>query len=129
MTIRKAAEAAGVGVETIRYYERQGLIQQPPRGTGYRQYTDEAVDRVRFIKRAQALGFTLPEIYELLELTQRPGTTPADIRERAEEKLRTVSAKIQGLQAIQSTLQHLTAACKECQTLDRCPILESLLGS
>jgi len=76
MTIGKLAKRAGVGVETIRFYERKGLLPEPPRRySGYREYPESAIDRVRFIRRAKELGFTLKEIGELLELRIRPGTT------------------------------------------------------
>ncbi len=88
MTISRAAEQAGVGVETIRFYERRGLIDQPPQplGGGYRVYDDALVGRVRFIRQAQELGFSLHEIGELLSLWADPAADCADVRARAAAK-------------------------------------------
>lgn len=84
LTIGKVARLAEVGVETIRFYEREGLIEEPSRGeSGYRQYPKETIQRLRFIKRAKDLGFTLREIKELLALRLDPGTTCGDVRRRA----------------------------------------------
>lgn len=127
LKIKRAAELSGVGVETVRFYEREGLIPEPPRsGSGYRQYPPEAVRRIRFIKRAQALGFTLPEIRELLDLTRLPETTPADIRNRAQTKIKTIDQKLQVLQTMRATLARLVEACHGTGPLSNCPILESL---
>jgi MerR family transcriptional regulator, copper efflux regulator len=127
MTIKKTAELAGVGVETVRFYERENLIPAPPRtASGYRQYSPEAVDRIRFIKRAQALGFSLPEVRELLCLSDQPGTTPADIRDRAQRKIRNIELKIEQLQRMKNSLQRLTEACHGHGPLSECPILEAL---
>jgi MerR family mercuric resistance operon transcriptional regulator len=99
MTIGKAARKAGVGVETIRFYERKGLIDRPPRPNvgGFRVYPVETVERIRFIRQAQELGFSLREILELLSLRADPESDCADVRERAEAKLREVTRKIAGL--------------------------------
>ncbi len=127
LTIKGAAQQAGVGVETLRYYEREGLLPEPPRSqAGYRQYAPDAVLRVRFIKRAQGLGFTLPEIRELLTLTSIPGTTAADIRIRATQKLADIDLKIQTLERMKQALQKVTHACHGHGPLSSCPILEAL---
>lgn len=126
MTISKAAQAAGVGVETVRFYERSGLIAQPARAEGYRQYSAETVDRIRFVKRAQALGFTLPEVHSMLELTLNPKTTPVEIRARTVSKLESIRSKIRELRRMEEALETLTRACDGYGSLIDCPILQAL---
>lgn len=124
------AKRAGVNVETLRFYERKGLLPMPPRRmSGYRQYPADSVPRIRFIKRAQELGFTLGEVAELLSLRGRAGAGPADIRERAEQKLAAIGRKIADLKAIESALVKLTSACPGDGPLDDCPILKHLEGA
>jgi MerR family mercuric resistance operon transcriptional regulator len=126
MTIKKVAELAGIGVETVRFYEREELIPEPPRTeSGYRQYTPEAVSRLKFIKRAQALGFTLPEIKELLALKVARSTKREDIRKKARKKIADIEAKIQTLQSIKQALEHITEACHGKGPLSGCPILKA----
>lgn len=127
MTTKQIADEAGVTVETIRYYERERMIDSPPRtASGYRQFPPETVVRIRFIKRAQALGFSLPEIKELLSLRLAEGTTPADIRELAQAKILAIEEKIRSLQTMQKSLQRITEACPGDGSLDACPILDAL---
>ena len=127
LTIGKVARQAGVGVETIRFYERKGLIERPPRPvTGYRKYPRQTVARVRSIKRAKALGFTLKEIKELLSLRASPGARCADARKRAETKIRDMELKIQDLLKMKDALEKLAAACNGRGPLSKCPILEAL---
>ncbi len=127
LTIGQVARQAGVGVETVRFYERRGLIEDPPRReSGYRQYTGDIIPRLRFIKRAKELGFSLKEIQALLELQRTPGTTCAEIKQRSEEKIRDIEGKIRDLKAMLSVLQSLTASCKGSGPLAGCPILEAL---
>ena len=124
-TIGSIARRAGVGVETIRFYERRGLIARPPRPAagGYRQYPDEAVARVRFIRQAQALGFSLAEIDELLGLR----AADSDCAEaRAAAKLDEVERKMAGLSRIRAALRDLVAACPGEGALDGCAILSAL---
>ncbi len=113
MRIGTAAKTAGVSVETVRFYERQGLIGQPSRPIdgGYRSYPSATVGRIRFIRQAQDLGFALKEIDELLSLKADPSTDCADVRARASAKLEDVKVKIARLVAIQSALQDLIGAC------------------
>src|SRR5262249_17500652 len=112
LTIGQAARNAGVGIETLRFYERQGLLQEPPRrDSGYRQYPEEVVGGLRFIRRAKELGFSLKEIKELLALRVDPDTTCAKVRKRAEEKIIDVEAKIEVLQKIKKALTKLTKTC------------------
>lgn len=129
MRIGTAAKTAGVSVETVRFYERQGLIGQPSRPIdgGYRSYPSETVGRIRFIRQAQDLGFALKEIDELLSLRADPSTDCADVRARASAKLEDVKVKIARLAAIQSALQDLISACPGRGAEARyCSILEAL---
>lgn len=127
MTIGKVARLAEVGVETVRFYERQGLIQKPPRReSGYRQYPEETIQRIRFIKRAKDLGFTLREIKELLALRIEPETTCEDVRLRAEAKIGDIEEKIRRLSRMKEALTKLTLACGGRGPVSRCPILEAM---
>lgn len=121
------AKRGGVNLETIRYYERVGLLHRPPRsGAGYRQFSPESVRRVRFIKRSQELGFSLKEIKELLALRIAPGSTRADVRKRAETKIADIEGKVQHLRAMKKALVRLTESCCGSGPASDCPILESL---
>lgn len=129
MTISRAAREAGVGVETIRFYERKRLIEQPPKpkDSGFRDYPIETVRRIRFIRQAQDLGFALKEIDELLSLRADPSTDCADVRASASAKLEDVNEKIARLVAIQSALRDLISACPGRGPAARsCSILEAL---
>ena len=126
LTISRLAQLGGVNLETIRYYERQGLLPAPPRtAAGYRIFPREAARRLRFIKRAQELGFSLNEIGELLALRIKPGAKRADMRVRAQAKIGDIEQKIRTLQAIKETLRQFTERCDGCGPLAECPILES----
>lgn len=127
LTISKAAQAAGVGIETIRFYERKHLVQQPLKpDRGVRRYSDELVARIRFIKKAQQLGFSLREIRELLALRADPSTDCSDLRQQAEAKLGEVRQKIEQLQEMGAALQTLIATCPGRGALQACSILEAL---
>lgn len=128
MTIGGAAREAGVGVETIRYYERKGLIDRPlkPAFGGYRLYDHAVVRRVRFIRQAQELGFSLKEIVELLSLKTDPRIDCGDVRDRANAKLGEVKGKIERLERIARALEGLVAACPGSGALSNCSILEEL---
>lgn len=127
LRIGQVAGEVGIGVETIRFYERQGLVAPPPRSAaGYREYPPTVVARFRFIKRAKELGFTLREIKELLSLRLDPATTCADVKGRAEAKITDIETRIQGLRKIKKALVKLTAACSGQGTRSECPILEAL---
>lgn len=127
LTIGQLAASCGVNLQTVRFYERQGLLPKPPRSTGgYRMFEPEMVRRIRFIKRAQELGFTLAQVKELLALRLDPGTTCADVRGRAQAKLSDVDQKIRDLRGIRRTLSRLLAACPGGGSAANCPILESL---
>ncbi len=127
LTIGRLAKQAGVNLETVRFYERRGLLPRPPRSeSGYRMFPADAARRLRFIRRAQELGFSLTEIGELLSLRLSRRTTNADIRTRAESKVSDIEAKIKSLESMKKTLQKLTRACDGCAPVAECPILESL---
>ena len=129
MRIGAAAEQAGVNVQTLRYYERRGLLpRQPRRTSGYREFPDEAVRVVRFVKRAQDLGFTLDEIEELLKLRNDKRRDRGRIRTIAGKRVREIERKIAALQAMKQALSHLIHCCEEGATLD-CPIIETLDGA
>lgn len=128
LTISLAARQAGVGIETIRFYERKGLIKQPlkPCDGGYRNYPNETIQRIRFVRQAQELGFSLREVDELLALRADAGTDCADIRERAKIKQVEVETKIGQLQKMSSALQAVIAACPSRGGLEGCSIIEAL---
>ncbi len=127
LTIGRLARLGGVNLETIRYYEREGLLPKPPRTeAGYRLFPSETARRLRFIKRAQELGFSLGEIRELLALRMKPGTKREHIRARAETKIADIEQKIRTLEAMKKTLRKMTERCDGCGPLSECPILESL---
>ena len=127
ITIGKLAHAVGIPVQTVRYYERRGLLAEPRRArSGYRLYDNEALRRLRFIRQAQSLGFSLSEIEELLSLKVQPGKTCADIRQRAREKIVDVENRIAELQRIRLALSRLAAECSGDGPTAECPILEAL---
>ena len=129
LTIGRLANQAGVNLETVRFYERRGLLPRPPRSaSGYRLFPAEAARRLKFIRRAQELGFSLAEIAELLSLRVSRSTTSGDIRARAEAKITDIEAKIKSLESMKKTLRKLTRVCDGCAPLVECPILESLDG-
>ena len=127
MTVGQLAHRGDVNVETIRYYERRGLLPAARRtSSGYRQYDDEAVVRIRFIKRAQELGFSLREIQELLALRVRHGAACAAVERKTREKIAVVREKIDDLERIRRSLERLDAACRARKATEDCPILEAL---
>lgn len=130
MTISKAADRAGVGVETVRFYERRGLIDRPrrPATGGFRIYPRETVERIRFIRQAQTLGFSLEEIGELLSLRADPQAECGAVRQRAEAKLEEVDCKLGQLRQIRRALEAVIAACPGEGALGGCSIL-GFLGS
>ena len=125
MTIGQLAKKANVNLETIRYYERRGLIPEPHRNSSG-HYSLEEVKRTKFIKRSQALGFSLKEISELLSLRVEPGTTCADVKERVETKIENIKRKILDLEQIRKALLSLSQRCTGRGPVGRCPILEEL---
>lgn len=129
LTIGKVASRADVNIETIRYYERRGLLAEPPRtASGYRQYSAEAVDRLRFIKRAQELGFSLEEIRDLLELRLHRASAEAceTVASRTREKIHLVDRKLAHLARMKASLERLAEACRLREPTGECPVLEAL---
>ncbi len=121
------AKKAEVNLETIRFYERKKLISPVRRlDSGYRVFTEETVRRIKFIKHAQDLGFTLKEISELLSLRVKPGAKCGDIQKKAEAKMEDIESKINMLNKMKNTLIKLSKSCQKNQPTDKCPILEAL---
>lgn len=127
LTIGQVARHAGVGVETVRFYEREGLLEEPARkDSGYRQYEGDVVARLRFIKRAKELGFSLKEIKELLALRVDPTTTCAEVRSKAQAKVADIEEKIGTLKRMKKALVKLTRSCSGRGPVSECPILDAL---
>jgi MerR family transcriptional regulator, copper efflux regulator len=127
MTVGALARQAGVKIDTIRYYERRGLLPKPPRtDSGYRTFTPASVERLRFIRQAQVLGFTLAEINQLLTLRLNPGTTCTDVRKRAEAKIADIEQKIQSLYGMKRALQRLVSSCAANVPANQCSFLANL---
>jgi len=127
LTIGAVARRAGVAIDTIRFYEREGLLAEPARrASGYRHYDDAAVRQLRFIRRAKALGFTLQEIRDLLALSRERRHGVKAVKQRALERLRSIDARIAELQRVRDGLAELVAACPGRGAPERCPILRAL---
>ena len=127
LKIGDVAERGGVNLQTIRYYERERLLPEPPRlASGYRMFPESAVRRVRFIKRAQELGFSLAEIRDLLSLRENADAGAQDMRERAKAKVADIDEKIRTLRAMKDALNALAESCPGCGPLNECPILDAL---
>ena len=127
MKIGEVARRAEVPIDTVRYYEREGLIPPPVRrASGYRDYLEADVDRLRFMRRAKGLGFTLHEIRDLLSLTAMSGDDMAALNAQTQAKLRDVEERIHSLTRIREALKSLVTACPGHGALDRCPILAAL---
>lgn len=126
LTTREVAERGQVNPQTIRYYEREGLLPKVPRlASGYRAFPSNTVGRVRFIKRAQKQGFSLKEVRELLDLWEAPGATRAEVKQRAKAKMAEIDQSIRSLRQMKSALAKLTTACDEKGPAGTCPILEA----
>jgi MerR family copper efflux transcriptional regulator len=129
LTIGEVARQANVGIETVRFYERQGLLEEPERrASGYRQYDQEAVAVLKFIRRAKELGFTLKEIKGLLALRLDASATRTEVREQAKAKVADIEAKIADLQRMRDVLTKLVKKCHGDGDATACPILEALQG-
>lgn len=127
MLIGALADAAEVGVETIRFYEREGLLPEPPRSpAGYRLYDDAAVRRVRFILKAKDLGFTLTETRELLDLRVTHTSACEDVAAKARLKIASIEDKIRELERVRRVLHALEQACAANERTSECPILDAL---
>lgn len=125
MTIAGLARSGSVGVETIRYYQRRGLIEVPAATAGYRNYGAAHAERLRFIRRAQSVGFTLEEIAELLRLNDTRDHRLA--RRLAEEKMADIATRIAHLESMVAALRHLVCACREGGEDMPCPIIRMAL--
>lgn len=127
LTIGRLAREVGINLETVRFYERQGLLPAPPRSSsGYRLFPADTARRLKFIKRAQELGFSLSEIRDLLALRMSPRTTSTEIRRHTETKIADIERKIKSLDSMRKTLVKLARSCGGCAPVSECPILESL---
>ena len=126
LTIARAAREAGVNIETVRFYERRGLIERPPKGEGYRVYSPDHVARIRFIKEAQQIGFSLAEAKELLALRADPNADCSAVQQQAVAKQQEVRRKIEQLREIDAALETLIAACPGQGALQCCSIIDAL---
>ena len=130
MRIGHLAGKAGVAVDTVRYYEREGLLPEPARRpSGYRDYGDEELQQLRFVRRCKALGFTLEETRQLLRLNVDPEADRAEVRALTERRLADVDAKLHELQLLRDSLAELATSCSGHGTLDACPIIHRVLGN
>ena len=127
-TIGAAARQAGIGVETIRFYERRGLVSQPgkPAASGARHYPLETVARLRFIRQAQQLGFSLRQIADLLALRAAPDADSAEVRIAAQARLAEIERKMAQLREMRAALRTLLAACPGGGGLECCSIMDAL---
>jgi len=127
LSIGQVARRAGVGVETVRFYEREGLLEAPPRrASGYRQYSEQVVKRIHFIKRAQQLGFSLKEITDLLLLRVDGQTSCEEAKQRTEAKIAEVERKLVELQHMRQALLRVAALCTGRGPASACPMLDAL---
>ena len=127
LTIGQVARAAHVNVETVRYYERRGLLPEPARRpSGYRSYTPDAVRRILFIRQSQQLGFSLHEIRDLLRLRVDPETSCGAVKDRAEAKIAAIERKIEDLRSMQQALTTLAETCRGDGPIGACPFLDAI---
>ncbi|MFT3896193.1 MAG: heavy metal-responsive transcriptional regulator [Thermomonas sp.] len=130
MRIGHLADKAGVAVDTVRYYERQGLLPPPARRpSGYRDYGNDELQQLRFVRRCKALGFTLEETRELLRLNADPKADRTEVRALTERRLADVDAKLHELQALRDSLAELASSCSGQGPLEGCPIIHRVLGA
>lgn len=127
MKIGEVAKQAAVGIETIRYYEREGLLAEPQRRpSGYRQYDESVVARLQFIRRAKELGFTLAEIKELLGYWFETNTRCEHVRQRAGQKITDIEEKIRSLQKMKRSLKKVISECESGASIGDCPLLAGI---
>lgn len=127
LSIGKVAKRAGISVETIRFYERKGLLQEPQRKeSGYRQYQEEDIRKLVFIQHAKNLGFSLNEIRDLMSLQADSRSTSREVKDMAEHKLQDIEEKIKMLQRMRRTLKPLVDKCPGKGPTSECPILDAL---
>lgn len=115
ITIGKLAEMSGVGVETVRFYQRKKLLREPKAAGAFRTYNEEDAQRILFIKKAQDLGFTLSEVKELLELNTKPRSTCGTVKIKTEAKIEEINQKISDLNRMKASLEKLACACDASQ--------------
>ena len=126
-TTGRLAQKAGVNLQTIRYYERSGLLPAPERDeSGYRQYDESSLSRLKFIKKAQALGFSLKEIGMLLELRSNEGKTCADVKAMATKRMQEVRTKISDLEKVHSFMENFSSDCEDGRSAPDCSFLEAI---
>lgn len=126
-SIGQVAKQSGISIETIRYYEKEGLLEKPERTeSGYRQYDESVIERLSFIQQAKGLGFTLAEILELLSLEIKKASTSKDVKQMAQLKLHTIEEKIKMLKRMQRTLKDLVTQCDGQGSIEQCPILNAI---
>lgn len=129
MTIGQLAKKTGVGVETIRFYERQGLMPEAPRrSSGYREYDEDAAKRLRFIRESKRLGFSLEEIEGLLSLTVDPSTSYGEVSQLVRAKIADITERIEMLKRMKDALAELDARCQGADSMGSCGILAALEG-
>ena len=127
LTIGKLAKKAEISIDSIRFYERRGLIAEPLRTeSNYRIYPAETADQLRFIKKAQKLGFSLDEIKDLLALQHDPAASKADVKIKTEEKIKDIREKVLYLTRMLQALEQLSGTCDGHGPIEECPILEAL---
>ncbi len=127
MKIGQVAKTAGVGIDAVRFYEREGLLAKPARRpSGYREYSRDVVVHLRFIRRAKELGFPLKEIRELIALETDPEATARDVRQLAEKRLADIEERIRALQRMRRALRKVTEECPGDGPTSRCSILRTL---
>lgn len=127
LSIGTVSRRAGVGIDTIRYYERRGLLAEPERRpSGYRLYDERVIQRLRFVRHAKELGFTLDEIGELLSLRLDPGRDCSEVKKTAVTRLADIEGKIKSLQRMRRALRKVSEACSGKGSTSECPILEAL---
>lgn len=127
LTVGKLAKAAGINIETIRYYERRGLIAEPERSlSGYRHYPDSVLTRMRFIRHAKDMGFTLQEIKELLDLCVDPNSPCIEVKKRAESKIAEIEEKIEHLKNMKKSLSNIASQCSGGSAISDCTIVKTL---
>lgn len=128
MTIGKLAKSSNVNVETIRFYEREGILKQPKKVGAFRYYSHEYVARVSFIKRSQELGFTLKEAKELLDLRIKKQSLCSDVLSKTEAKIKEINQKISDLKNMKRSLESLANCCEDKSLpLSECPILDTFV--
>lgn len=126
-SIGQIAKKSEISIETIRYYEKEGLLEKPQRKeSGYRQYNDDVIERLSFIQQAKSLGFTLKQIKELFSLEVKQGTTSKDIKDIAQLKLGDIEEKIKMLKKMQKILKELVTQCDGKGPVEQCPILKAI---